>query len=420
MDLFEKNESLSAPLAERMRPKNLTDFLGQEHLIGKSKILRTLIETGDSFSLILWGPPGVGKTTLAKLMATHTKSEFISISAVTSGIQELKEYMNKAQDRLRFYRKKTILFIDEIHRFNRTQQDYLLPFVEKGIITLIGATTENPSFEIISPLLSRTKVLTLERLSAEDLKKIIHSALSDTENGLGKLDLKITPQAADLLSEFGNGDARSLLNTLEWMGQFCIATHQRTITPEVVISSTQKKNLYYDKNHEEHYNLISAFIKSMRGSDPDAAIYWMCRMLEAGEDPLFIARRMIVFASEDIGNADPHALPLAIATMQAIDMIGLPEAKIPMSQAATYLATAPKNNAAYVALQEATKDVLQKGNLDVPMHLRNAPTKLMKDLGYSKGYQYAHHYKDAKVTHDHLPSALKGKKYYSNDPSVLG
>ncbi len=412
MDLFEKNASLLAPLADRMRPRNLNEFFGQSHLVGKSKILRTLIETGEAISVILWGPAGVGKTTLAKILAVHTKSEFISVSAVTSGIQELKVHMKEAQERLSFHRKKTLFFIDEIHRFNRIQQDYLLPFVEKGVIILIGATTQNPSFEIISPLLSRTKVLTLERLSTEDLKKIIHSALSDSERGLGKLELRVTPETMELLANLGNGDARSLLNTLEWIGQYCTSTHQKMITPEVVATSTQKKSLYYDKNREEHYNLISAFHKSMRGSDPDAALYWMCRMLEAGEDPLFIARRMIVFASEDIGNADPHALPLAVATLQAIDMIGLPEAKIPMSQTVTYLATAPKNNTAYVALQEATKDVFQKGNLDVPMHLRNAPTQLMKDLGYSKGYQYAHNYKDAKVTHDHLPPALKGRKYY--------
>ncbi|HBQ21627.1 MAG: AAA family ATPase [Deltaproteobacteria bacterium GWA2_38_16] len=409
MDLFSQHLSHhhtpSTPLAERLRPKTLDEFVGQTHLLGDKKILRNLFQSKTLFPMILWGPPGSGKTTLANLLARETASEFIAISAVTANVKDLKEIMQAAQERLKLYRKKTILFIDEIHRFNKAQQDYLLPFVEQGTVILIGATTENPSFEINAPLLSRTKVIVLKRLEPQDLTAIIERALK-------VLGTTMDPLALQFLADSANGDARSALNTVAVSHHLSKEAHESTISLSIVEEALQKKNLYYDKKAEEHYNIISAFHKSMRGSDPDAAIYWLCRMIEAGEDPLFIARRMVVFASEDVGNADPHALPLAVATMQAVDFIGMPEAKIPLAQAATYLATAPKSNASYAALLKATEDIKATGNLDVPLYLRNAPTKLMKELGYSKGYQYAHDQKDKKVTHPHLPEKLQGKKYY--------
>ncbi len=405
MDLFSQSRSLKVPLAERLRPKSIDEFIGQSHLMGSKKILRHLIESKSLFSLILWGPPGVGKTTLANLLAESTGSEFVPTSAVTANVKDLKDIMTEAENRLKLYNKKTILFIDEIHRFNKAQQDYLLPFVEKGTVIFIGATTENPSFEVISPLLSRVKVLVLQRLTPEDIKFII-------QRGLSLLHIKITPPALEFMSQAANGDARSALNTLEVAHHLMQIQKISDLTETILEEALQKKNLYTDKTGEEHYNLISAFIKSMRGSDPDAAIYWMSRMLESGEDPLFIARRMVIFASEDIGNADPQALPLAVATMQAVDFVGLPEARINLAQAVTYLASAKKSNASYMALLSALEDIESHGNLDVPLHLRNAPTQFMKNIGYGKGYQYAHDQKDSKVTHHHLPERLIGKKYY--------
>ncbi len=406
MDLFDQKAQKNVPLAECMRPKTIDEFVGQEHLVGPQKVLRNLLESRSLFSMILWGPPGVGKTTLAHLLAQGTESIFVPISAVTANVKDLKEIMAEAKERAKLYNKKTILFIDEIHRFNKAQQDYLLPFVEKGVVTFIGATTENPSFEVNAPLLSRTRVLVLKRLTDVHIKTVIEKALE-------KLALSMDTEALHFLAESSNGDLRSALNTLELASHFCEKDKTKKLSTILIEEALQKKNLYYDKKGEEHYNIISAFIKSMRGSDPDAALYWMCRMLEAGEDPLFIARRMVVFSSEDIGNADPHALPLAVATMQAVDFVGLPEAQIPLAQAVTYLATAPKSNASYVALQKALSDAKEKGNLEVPLHLRNAPTKLMKDLGYGKDYQYAHDYKDAKVSQIHLPTPLQGRKYYT-------
>lgn len=412
MELFKKSAISLAPLAERMRPNTLDKFVGQLHLTEKDRMLRSILERGHLCSIILWGPPGVGKTTFAHLFSTQTGSEFVSISAVTSGVKDLQKIMHDAEERLRLYKKRTILFIDEIHRFNKAQQDYLLPFIEKGIVFFIGATTENPSFEIISPLLSRCRVFVLERLKSDEIKKIILNALSDSEKGLGKLKLILTEEALNWLSDSANGDARSALSALELAAKLSEQSGSKEISLETIESALSKKQLYHDKSAEGHYNILSAFIKSMRGSDPDAALYWMCRLLEAGEDPLLMARRMVIFAAEDIGNADPQALILAIATLQAVDFIGLPEARIPLAQGVTYLATAKKSNASYMALQKATEAVHKMGNLEVPMHLRNAVTPLMKEVGYGKGYQYAHHYKDAVVSHNHLPDALKGNKFY--------
>ncbi|MBI2646761.1 MAG: replication-associated recombination protein A, partial [Deltaproteobacteria bacterium] len=348
MDLFNQKIQRSAPLAEQLRPKTIDEFVGQEHLVGPKKVLRNLLESKSLFSMILWGPPGVGKTTLAHLLAQQTESIFISTSAVTANVKDLREIMTEAQNQLKLYHKKTILFIDEIHRFNKAQQDYLLPFVEKGTVTLIGATTENPSFEVNAPLLSRTRVLVLQRLTPQHIEAVIQKALIT-------LNLTIDPEALRFLAALSNGDLRSALNTLELASHFCRESKAQKLSLSFIEEALQKKNLYYDKAGEEHYNIISALHKSMRGSDPDAALYWLCRMLEAGEDPLFIARRLVVFASEDIGNADPHALPLAVATMQAVDFIGMPEARIPLAQTVTYLATAPKSNASYAALLKVTE-----------------------------------------------------------------
>ena len=418
MELFKSGAKQLAPLAERIRPKTLDDFVGQNHLTEKDKVMRNILEGGHPCSMILWGPPGVGKTTLAHLFSKQTGSEFIAISAVTSGIKDLQTIMKGAEERLCFQKCRTVLFVDEIHRFNKAQQDYLLPFVEKGSIIFIGATTENPSFEIISPLLSRCRVFVLERLKPDDIKKIILKALANEKEGLGNGELKISEEALNYLADTSNGDARSALNILELSAKFCEKSKTKEISLPLIELVLSKKHLYHDKGGEEHYNILSAFIKSMRGSDPDAAIYWMCRLLEAGEDPLLIARRMVIFSSEDIGNADPQALLIAVAAMHAVDFVGLPEAKIPLAQGVTYLATAKKSNASYMALQKATEAVHKMGNLEVPMHLRNAVTPFMKEIGYGKGYQYAHDAQDAKISHEHLPSPLlsqlKGSKFYKH------
>jgi putative ATPase len=398
----------NAPLAERMRPRSVAEFTGQEHLLGDGRILRRMIETDNLSSLIFWGPPGCGKTTLAHVIARETKSHFIFFSAILSGVKEIREIFREAAG-YAARGARTILFVDEIHRFNKSQQDAFLPYVEKGVVTIIGATTENPSFEVIAPLLSRCRVLTLNQLDAATVGTILRQALSDTERGLGSLGLTVDEDALVFLADQCGGDARIALNTLEVAAGL---TTDGVISMDTVQEALQKKALLYDKGGEEHYNVISAFIKSLRGSDPDAALYWLARMLEAGEDPLFILRRMIVLASEDIGNADPRALQVAVAALQAFQFVGLPEGRIILGQAVTYLATAPKSNASYAGIDAAMSEVRKSGALPVPMHIRNAPTKLMKELGYHQGYLYDHDYEEGYAGQECLPEKLAGRKFY--------
>ncbi len=407
-----KNSALEAsphaPLAERMRPRTVAEFTGQEHLVGEGRILRRMIENDSLASLILWGPPGCGKTTLAHIIAAETKSHFIFFSAILSGVKEIRETFREAE-RYASRGVRTVLFIDEIHRFNKSQQDAFLPYIEKGVVTIIGATTENPSFEVIAPLLSRCRVLTLQQLEPAAVRGLLEQALADVERGLGSRGLSAAAEALDFLASQADGDARSALNTLEVAADLAL---DGAITLETAQEAQQKKALLYDKGGEEHYNVISAFIKSLRGSDPDAALYWLARMLEAGEDPIFILRRMMVMASEDIGNADPRALQVAVSALQAFQVIGMPEGRIILGQAVTYLATAPKSNASYVGINSALAEVRKSGALPVPMHIRNAPTKLMKEQGYGKGYQYAHDYEDGYSGQECLPEALAGRKFY--------
>ena len=410
------------PLAERLRPRTLEEFVGQDHLLGPNKILHTLLSRGTLPSLILWGPPGCGKTTLARLLASMVDASFVSFSAVLSGIPELRAIIQEAKEAKQMGGPRTVLFVDEIHRFNKAQQDAFLPHVESGLITLIGATTENPSFEIISPLLSRCQVLTLNALDKEALLTIIDRALTDRERGLGALGLSIEQEACELLVEKADGDARSLLNFLELSAELAVSLAPDgkggRITLETVEEAIQQRLLRYDKKGEEHFNIISAFHKSLRGSDPDAALYWLARMLAAGEDPHYVARRMVRFASEDVGNADPQALTVALNALSAFDFLGKPEGELALAQAALYLATAPKSNAIYTAFGEAMADVQKFGTLPVPLHIRNAPTRLMKELGYGKGYKYAHNYRDAIADQEHMPSELRNRIYYK--PTARG
>ena len=415
MDLFEsspvRTQSSARPLAEKMRPASLDEFVGQEHLLGAGKLLRGMLSAGKLRSLILWGPPGSGKTTLARLLAASANAVSIHFSAVTSGVKDLKKIVQEAEQLQRAGRP-TVLFVDEIHHFNKAQQDNFLPHVERGTLILIGATTENPSFEVISPLLSRCQVLVLKPLSSEDVGVVIDRALRDEQRGLGNLRLTLTSRARAFLIQQSQGDCRAALNALENAASLALSAGNNEIGLAYIQEALQSRALRYDKSGEEHYNVISAFIKSMRGSDPDAALYWMMRMIEAGEDPLFIARRMVIFAAEDIGNADPRALQVAVAAKDAVHFVGLPEGRIPMAQAVTYLATAPKSNASYKAMLAAAADVQEHGALPVPLHLRNAPTGLMKKLGYGKDYQYAHDFEDHLVDQEHLPEELVGKRYY--------
>ncbi len=421
-DLFaaqgERVRRREAPLAERMRPQSLEEFVGQTHLIAPGRLVREMIEGQRLHSLILWGPPGTGKTTLALLIAHSTQAYFVHFSAVLSGVRELREMIDEAQNQLRLHGRRTILFVDEIHRFNKAQQDAFLPYVEDGTITLIGATTENPSFEVIAPLLSRTSVLILEPLSVEAVRQLLERALADGARGLGERGLRIEPAALDFLADHARGDARLGLNALEAAADLATTKGVTTIDVSLAEEAAQHRALLYDKAGEEHYNVISAFIKSMRGSDPDAAVYWLMRMIEAGEDPLFIARRMIIFAAEDIGNADPQALQIAVAAKDAFHFVGLPEGRIPLAQAVTYLASAPKSNASYTAMLAASEDVKQHGPLPVPLPLRNAPTPLMKHLGYGRDYKYAHDFPGHVAEQQHLPDKLKDRRYY--EPSESG
>ncbi len=394
-------------MAEKLRPSGFKDFIGQEHLVGPGKPFKKLLDKGFIPSIILWGPPGTGKTTLARLVARNADAEFIPFSAVTSGLPELRKVLALAEQNRRMMRK-TVVFIDEIHRWNKAQQDALLPHVESGTIILIGATTENPSFEVIGPLLSRAQVYVLNELSEDNLKKILNRAKKEVKR-------EFSPDAERFLLESARGDARTLLNTVEMAAN---ANPSGQVELPLLENLLTQKALSYDKKGEEHYNVISAFIKSMRGSDPDAAVYYLARMIEAGEDPKFIARRMVIFASEDVGNADPQALQVATAAAYALDFVGLPEARINLAQATTYLASAPKSNAAYRAIDSALSEVKKSGALPVPLQIRNAPTDLMKKLGYGKNYQYAHNDAEAIVTHDHLPEKLAGTHFY--EPGARG
>lgn len=400
-----------APLADRIRPRTLEEYIGQVHILGKGKVLRQIIESDNITSMILWGPPGVGKTTLAMIIANITNAKFVTFSAVTSGIKEIKEIMAKAEQS-RLMGERTVIFVDEIHRFNKAQQDAFLPHVEKGNIILIGATTENPSFEINSALLSRSRVFVLHSLQTEDIIKLLKHALQD-ERGFGGQNIEIAEELLELIAVYSNGDARIALNVLE----MAVTSGDKqggatVVNKNIVEGCIQKKALLYDKNGEEHYNLISALHKSMRNSDPDAAVYWLARMLEAGEEPLFIARRLVRFASEDIGLADPRALEMTVAVYNAVHYLGMPECNVHLTQAVVYLSVAPKSNALYMAYENAKKDANSTLADGVPLHLRNAPTKLMANLDYGKGYQYAHNTADKVTNMQCLPENLKDRQYY--------
>ena len=423
MDLFDIQAQSATdhqrPLAERMRPRRLSDVFGQDDVTGPGSLVRHAIENDRIFSMILWGPPGCGKTTLARIIARETESHFIHFSAVLSGVKQIRETIADAKKQRQFQRRRTVLFVDEIHRFNKAQQDAFLHHVESGLITLIGATTENPSFEVISALLSRCRVITLNLLDEGALGQVIDRALVDEKAGLGGLGLSLSKDAREHLVNISSGDARSALNNLEVAATLALAEPQEkdrdpcTITLAHVEKALQKKALLYDKHGDEHFNLISAFHKSLRGSDPDAALYWLARMLEAGEDALYVARRMVRFASEDVGNADPFALRIALGAVESFRFLGHPEGALALAQAAVYLATAPKSNSVYKAWNAARKVAREKGALPVPLHIRNAPTRLMKDLGYGKDYRYAHDYKDGFAVQEYLPDAIAGRLFYS-------
>ena len=424
MDLFkyrrQAQQAREAPLAARMRPRDFYEFVGQEHIVGEGTVLRRAVQADHVPSIILWGPPGSGTTTLAHLIAGVSSSHFEPISAVASGVADLRRIVDQAQERRALYGQRTVLFIDEIHRFNKAQQDTILPYVEDGTFTLIGATTENPSFEVIAPLLSRCQVFTLDQLSEDHVRTIVELAIRDGDRGLGNLSVELAPEAIEHLVNVANGDARVALNGLEVASHATVPGDDgiRRIDLKTVEDALQRRAILYDKAGDQHYDTISAFIKSVRGSSPDAALYWLGRMIEAGEDPLFIARRLVILAAEDIGLAEPMALPLAVAAQQAVHLIGMPEGAIPLAEATVYLATAPKSNSAYAALKRATEDVHKSRNEPVPIHLRNAVTGLMRRMGYGKSYKYAHEYEGHFVLQDYLPPSLTGRRYY--EPSEEG
>ena len=411
-DLF--SSDIASPLAERMRPRTLDEFRGQREIVGEGKVLQRIIEKGRlESSLIFWGPPGCGKTTLAHIIANSIEARFVFFSAVTSGIAEVRRIIAEAESILKMNGKRTVLFVDEIHRFNKAQQDAFLPHIESGTVVLIGATTENPSFEVISPLLSRSRVFILKPLEKDEVAEIVTEAISDRERGVGLKEIEITDEALDYLSRFSFGDARTALNTVEMaVESFWNPGKELEITRDIVEECMQKKNMLYDKDGEQHFNLISALHKSLRGSDPDASLYWLARMLEAGEDPLYIARRLVRFASEDIGNADPDALALTINMMKAVKFIGLPECKLAMAQAVLYLAAAPKSNSVYTAYSSAASDVKEYGPLPVPVWLRNAPTSFMKDIGYGEDYRYPHDHSEGVVDQEYFPEGIEKSRYY--------
>lgn len=417
MDLFEyaadRDKDISAPLAARMRPRTLEHFIGQEHIVGPGKMLRRAIEADRLSSLIFYGPPGTGKTTLARVIAETTQSYFTDLNAVTAGVNDIREVVQDAKDRRGMYRQRTTLFIDEIHRFNKSQQDALLPYVEDGTIILIGATTENPFFEVNSALLSRSQIFQLQPLDHADLQKVMNRALADKTLGLGELNVQVEPEAAEHLIHYADGDARRLLNALELAVTTTSpdASGVIRIDLETAVESIQRRAVRYDKTGDNHYDTISAFIKSIRGSDPDAALYWLARMIDAGEDGRFIARRLVIAASEDIGNADPQALQVAVSAFQAYELVGMPEGRIPLAQATAYLASVPKSNAAYKGINEALADVRRKGHGPVPVHLRDASYKGAEKLGHGKGYLYPHDYPGNVVRQSYLPDGLN-KTYY--------